>query len=102
MSLLSEAELQHHVVGSTQISGHTLDLVIGRPSDQLILNTEISTMMSDHNWVHSTIRHEKPAWPVKELSFRKLKNINHDKFGADIMSSALVTNSSSEIEAMAE
>ena len=59
-------------------------------------------MMSDHNWVHSTISHEKPAWPVKELSFRKLRNINHDKFEADIMSSALVTNSSSEIEAMAE
>ena len=95
VSLLSEAELQQHVVGSTQISGHTLDLVISRTSDQLILNTEISTMMSDHNWVHSTMSYEHPAWPVKELSFRKLRNINHHKFESDIMSSTLVTNSSS-------
>ena len=33
---------------------------------------EVSTLMTDHNWVHFGISVLKPSWPTKELSYRKL------------------------------
>ena len=89
MSLLQDSELHQHAVGSTDENGHTLDLIISRPSDHLVINTVTSTIMTDHNWVHFTIDQAKPSWSKKQISFRKLRNIDHDQLKIDLFMSSL-------------
>ena len=59
LSIVDDLNLRQHITGPTHISGNTLDLVLTRPSDQVLLTTQVSTMMSDHNWVHLTIDQSK-------------------------------------------
>ena len=71
-SMLDDANLHQYVVDPTYVNGHTLDLFISRSSDDLVQDMEVSTLMTDHNWVHFGISVLKPSWPTKELSYRKL------------------------------
>ena len=102
LSLIRDTGLYQHVVGLTHVSGHTLDLVFTRPSDYLITSTEVSTLMSDHKWIHVTINQKKKSWPVKVISYRKLKNIDHEEMENNIASSPLVVEPADNIHALAE
>ena len=51
-TILDNANLHQYVVGPTHVNGHTLDLVISRSSKDLVQVMEVSTLMTDHNWVH--------------------------------------------------
>ena len=78
-SILDDANLHQYVVGPTNVNCHTLALVISRSSDDLVQDMKVSTLMTDHNWVHFGISVLKPSWPAKELSYRKFKNICRNK-----------------------
>ena len=84
------------------MSGHTLDLVISPVPSHLVSSTTVSTMMSDHCWVHVELNNKKPAWPLKEINFRKVKNIDHDTFQRDILSSSLVLDSDNDCNILAD
>ena len=79
MSVLNEANLQQHVVGPTHVSEHTLDLVITPVSGCLVTVTSVSTMMSDHNWIHTISCNQKPAQPLKDVTVGKYKSIDREK-----------------------
>ena len=103
MSILNDVNLQQHVAESTHMSGHILDLVISPVPSHLVSSTTVSTMMSDHCWVHVELNNKKPAWPLKEITLRKVKGIDHDTFQRDILSSSLVLDSENDcniLEAM--
>ena len=102
LSLIRDTGLYQHVVGPTHVSGRTLDLVFTRSSDYLITSTEVSTLMSDHNWIHVTIDQKNKSWPVKVISYRKLKNIDHEEMKDNIASSALVVETADNIHAPVE
>ena len=64
---------------------------------------EVSTLMTDHNWVHFGISVLKPSWPTKELSYRKLKNICTNKMiHQDIISSPLVLHPADNADDLTE
>ena len=102
MSIFNDVNLQQHVAESTHMSGHTLDLVFSPVSSHLVSSTTVSTMMSDHCWVHMELNNKKPAWPLKdEIKFRKV-NIDNDTFQRDILSSSLVLDPGNDCYILAD
>ena len=69
--------LSQHVSGPTHLSGHTLDLIITRSSDDIVLASPKTTFpISDHFIIQCPIGFSRPALSCKKLTFRKLKNID--------------------------
>ena len=90
LDLLTTFDLKQHVHVSTNKSGHTLDLMITRSTDNLVQDVQVNdTGISDHFWVHSTILGPKPKTVKKEITYRKTKSINVDHFKSDIATSSL-------------
>ena len=90
---LETFSLSQHVSGPTHLSGHTLDLIITRSSDDVVLASPKATFpISDHFIIQCPIGFPRPALSRKELTFRKLKNIDIAEFSADIASSMLCTS----------
>ena len=98
MSVLNEADLQQHVVGPTHVLEHTLDLVITPVSGCLVTSTSVSTMMSDHNWIHTTLCNQKPVQSLKDITVSKYKSIDRANLQQDILSSALRQDHADECE----
>jgi hypothetical protein len=101
--VLSELNLQQFVQESTHSVGHTLDLVITRSSELLIDNLVVGAPMkiTDHRPVTFTLPWAKPLPTKKNISYRKLKNINIDDFQKDITNSTLITTPEKDITALA-
>jgi exonuclease III len=96
LDCLSTYDLQQHVSSSTHKSGHMLDLVITRSTDNIVLPNETIVddlqSISDHHWVQCKLDISKPPLPTKVVKFRKWKNINPEKFSEDIKQSKLGNN----------
>lgn len=56
LSLLDSFDLTQNVRGPTHLDGHTLDLVISRPSDNVIADCAVSALIEDHFAVHTLVR----------------------------------------------
>lgn len=90
--LLETFGLAQHVFVPTHTSGHTLDLVITRSSNDLIVKSPSTTPnFSDHYFVECELLIPRPALSVKTVQFRKIKQINIDAFKSDLSSSDLLT-----------
>jgi hypothetical protein len=75
---------------STHNSGHTLDLVITRSvNDVLISEVKPTLALSDHITVECKIAIPRPNLIVKEIRSRNFKQIDHQAFKSDISSSDL-------------
>ena len=71
MDLLETFSLSQHVSGPTHLSGHTLDLIITRSSDDVVLASPKATVpISDHFIIQCPIGFPRPALSCKELTFR--------------------------------
>ena len=83
--VLESFSLIQHVNEPTHKKGHTLDLIITRAVDELVICTEIrDPMLSDHSAVHCKLRLKKPPPERKEISCRKLHSVNIDSFNDDL------------------
>ena len=88
MDLLETFSISQHVSGPTHLSGHTLDLIIIRSSDDVVLaSPKANFPISHHFIIQCRIGFPRPAASWKEFS--KLKNIDVTEFSADIASSLL-------------
>ncbi|PFX17382.1 hypothetical protein AWC38_SpisGene18295 [Stylophora pistillata] len=93
IELLISMGLEQHVHKPTNISGHTLDLIITRCSDSLLYAKPIADyLLSDHITVLCDLELGKPPMKVKQVSNRKIKNIDREKLQADLLSSELCQN----------
>ena len=85
MDLLETFSLSQHVSGPTHLSGHTLDLIITRSSDDIVLASPKTTVsISGHFIIQSPFGFQRPALSCKELTFCEFKNIDIAAFSADI------------------
>lgn len=101
--LLQSMGLQQKVCVPTHKSGHTLDLLITRKYDTLVCSTPIADEhLSDHCSVLCCLNNPKPKSTVKEISYRKLKDINLKSFKDDISSSALIAKTPTQLEDILE
>ena len=89
--LLESMNLRNHVWSSTHVSGHVLDLIITRNDDSIILNSaERRYFISDHAFIRTHTTLIKPKTEVKEIEYRKLKDIDLSQFKEDIRASELM------------
>ena len=91
LDLLDDMNLQQHVVGPTHEKGNTLDLVISRKGDSLVEGlVEGDHFFSDHKTIPFEVLIQKPLPPVnmvKEITYRKVRNLDLEKLKADIRGS---------------
>ena len=89
--LLFSMNLDQHVHAPTHILGHTLDLVITRSSEAVLEDLESHPpIMSDHTPLTFSLVTKKPPSQKKLVSYRKLKDIDLDRFKADVEASQLL------------
>ncbi|XP_078380240.1 uncharacterized protein LOC144663192 [Oculina patagonica] len=101
--LLDSMGLQQHVKRSTHIHGHTLDLLITRQSDEIIVKEpETERYFSDHAVVLSHLRTAVPALRARHAEFRKLKEINKQQFLEDIRNSSLCRDPPDTLDELVE
>ena len=97
---LDGLDLRNHVNFPTHKLNHHLDLFIDTTSSPILTEVECGFMLSDHNFVHALIELTKPRAPKQEVTYRKLKNIDHSKMDQDlsviVQHSACLHNSSLE------
>ena len=77
MDLQETFSLSQHVSGPTHQSGHTLDLIITRSSDDVVFASHKAIFpISDHFIIQCSIGFPRPALSCKEITFRKLNYLN--------------------------
>ena len=69
-----------HVKSSTHSSGNILDLIISNTSSNIISNTNVHSLITDHHLVSCSLHIPKPIRPLKKVPYRKLDNINIANF----------------------
>ncbi|XP_041464616.1 uncharacterized protein LOC121415481 [Lytechinus variegatus] len=97
MDLLESFSCIQHVDCSTHIHGHTLDLVISRKSDNIIVGRPWpGSLISDHFPVFCHLNSLKSQLPPKKTSFRKIGCIDLDSLKGDVANSSLCADVSSK------
>ena len=86
--------LNQHTNGSTHKDCHTLDLVITRSDDDIVLivsNLPIDSpfVIPDHTAIHFYLKLKKPVFDKKLITFRKLRSIDFNNFGLDVLNCSL-------------
>jgi len=101
-SLLDSMDLRQHVTFPTHQAGHTLDLLISRISDNLIVpgSENHGNFISDHCIVRCHIRFQTPDPINKIILYRKLKCINRMAFEQDLFQSSIVVAPKEDLPAL--
>ena len=102
LDLLESLGLQQHVRGPTHIHEHTLDLVVTRLAENIILDTPTADRyLSDHSAILCKLTSSKPLNTIKEEKFRRTKSVDICALSCDLGKSSLckdvLSNSHPEI-----
>ena len=90
LDLLESLGLQQQVRGPTHIHGHTLDLVVTRLAENIILDTpKADRYLSDHAAILCKLTSSKPLNTVKEVKYRRTKSVDISAFSCDMGESSL-------------
>ncbi|XP_072023255.1 uncharacterized protein [Amphiura filiformis] len=95
--LMDSLSLTQFVVGPTHRCGHTLDVVISRESDNLVKNTCVLDLISDHALIACTLQIAKPKIPMKTITSRKYRSIDPAVLKEDIVSSVLTSSPATNV-----
>ena len=82
--LLSTFNLVQQVNFVTHNGGNTLDYIISREDDRLVTSVSQGNMIADHRTVLATSKSLNPTTARKNMSLRKFKSIDSEKFGQDL------------------
>ncbi|KAL8599762.1 hypothetical protein ACOMHN_042526 [Nucella lapillus] len=86
-SKLSDQNLSQLVNVLTQKKGHILDWIITNQPEDIIDLTVVDKQISDHFLISFSLRLCKPRRRTREVTSRKLKDIDLDVFKADVTTS---------------
>ena len=91
LDLLESLGLQQHVRGPTHIHGLTLDLVVTRLAENIILNMpKADRYLSDHAAILCKVTSSKPLNTVKEVKYRRNnKSVDFSALSCDLEESSL-------------
>ena len=67
LSLIDSFDISQHVREPTHILGHSLDLVLSRTRDSVIVNCYVADPVSDHLSVHWFIKAHRPSRPSRSV-----------------------------------
>ena len=60
LEMLDSNNLIQHVKSPTHLNDHILDLIITRSEEDLVSETEVSSLISDHLSIHCSLALQKP------------------------------------------
>ena len=93
MELLDTFDMSQHVSGPTHEKGHTLDLIVSRNNDPLVISgVRVMDKISDHFIVQFSVSYPAPQIEKKSIAFRKIKDIEIDKLSNDLQQMDIFTN----------
>ncbi|XP_061194315.1 uncharacterized protein LOC133202489 [Saccostrea echinata] len=105
---LEEHGLSQHVVGATHTKGHTLDVLITRKASSLlrglptiqdpVLCDNNGNAAGDHFAVHAYLQIAKPPKERKTVTFRRMKQLDNEKFRIDLDSSLVLCDKNDSLE----
>ena len=95
--LLESFNIMQCVNTSTHMSGHTLDVIMCRATDDLIQEVKVGDMITDHNLLLCTVHHPKPHLQEKKIVTRKLRSIDLPSFREDIVQGLTVNDHSESV-----
>ena len=99
--LMTTLGLEQSVTGPTHRCGHTLDVVISRENDNLVENTHVLDLISDHALVACTLCVRKPPVPKTTITSRKYRSIDFANLNEDVVSSELTISLANTADAAA-
>ena len=88
-SLLSSFGLVQHINEPTHSRGHTIDFIISKKQDKMIVNHTVGAPISDHHLISAFFKFAKPEFSTKVIKYRKLKSIDYQSFSRDITEAGL-------------
>ena len=90
-------DLSQAVSGPTQKKGHTLDLILYRETEALLMHANLEhDLRSDHTAVSCKLDVPKPSPKLISVTYRRINNINNAAFRDDLDNSLPITSSVSE------
>ena len=96
--MLDSMNMQNHVNIPTHVSGHVLDLLITRNSEQLFIGQpERRYFISDHAFIRFKTIMEKPEVQIKHISYRRLNDIDLELFKKDLRESKIMENQNKSV-----
>ena len=75
-SLLSAFGLHQHVQDPTHSRGHTIDYIITKSDNDIVSKVDVGELVSDHCIINAFLNFSKPEFPIREVSYRRIKNID--------------------------
>jgi hypothetical protein len=102
LSLVESCDLSQQVGESTHHGGHTLDLVLSRSVDNLVLDFHVSNLLTDHSAVNWFARASRPVRLKKAVTFRDLKSLDLDLFVTDLLNLQLFTAETNDVTTLLE
>lgn len=91
--LIKSLNLVQHVLVPTHIAGNTLDLILTREFDNLLIELiTFNYLPSDHSSIVCSLNIDKPPPETIQIKFREIQNINLENFRQDIYRSNLYIN----------
>ena len=104
IDLLETFGVLQHIMLPMHSSGHILDLLISRSSNDInVLSTCVSSFpTSDHHFIECKLSFPGPHLSKQEVSFHKLRQINLETFKTDIASSDLCSLTWSNLDDLAK
>ena len=97
-SLLSSFGLIQHIEDQTHARGHTIDFLISKKQDHIIVNYTVGELISDHNLICAYFNFSKPQFLTREIKYRKFKAIDHETFSQDIIDAGLIPSSCDNLQ----
>jgi hypothetical protein len=98
--VLYSANLIQHVTGPTHLNGHTLDWILSRESEDIVSKTVNSSFISDHCFIHCTLKLTKPPLPREMHTYRSYKSVEPAVLAAELEASSLLQNPPGDLDAL--
>ena len=89
--LIDLVNIVQHVRDPTHIDGQTIDQVLARAENHVIVSTRTSSFLSNHFWIEFVVDRIKTSVPTKSITYRKYTNIHKAAFGDDFELSTLAS-----------
>jgi hypothetical protein len=98
--VLYSANLIQHVTGPTHTSGHTLDWILSLESEDIVSQTVNSSFISDHCFIHCTLKLTKPPLPQEVRAYRSYKSVEPADLLGEVEASSLLQNPSDDLDVL--
>ncbi|XP_066016040.1 uncharacterized protein [Pocillopora verrucosa] len=96
LQVLESFDLIQHVSEATHKNGHVLDLIITRAHEKLVGRCTVDNpFVSDHLAVHSLLDLAKLPLERKQISYRKIRDIDFSEFCGQLENTRLVRDAAS-------